>query len=419
MITFVFKSVICLTLLFGFYHLFLRNTKVFNFNRFYLLFSLVFALIIPFITIRINLNLPINSNLQGLSNVTDILIKGEETNAGPINAFSFQELLIVIYFIVSSILLLRFTFNIYKIIKLIRTCPKVKNFDNQIILVENKILPYSFFRYIFIYRSDYEKGRIKKELLIHEQVHCLEYHSVDILIIELVNIFLWFNPFLRLFRKAIQLNHEFLADNKVLSSCELSEYQNTLLNLVFRNNSTYLASNFNYSLTKKRLIMMTKNNSSGKAIIRKIAAFHLFLILAITLTFGQEIKQHNDLMNFQNEWWYPILKKLNIEPSGFNNFDGIFEMGSKNVINNGIVTLEDAFFLIKKDYGYIIIKSPLAYHDTETNTIKAAQGTIEYYYDDSKNNLPRNTMSLKVFEIQIKGGGGDYFKAEEMISNSL
>ena len=54
-------------------------------------------------------------------------------------------------------------------------------------------------------------------------------------------------------------NHEYLADDKVLEDHDLSKYQNTLKTLVFRNNSTYLASNFNYSLTKKRLIMMTKH----------------------------------------------------------------------------------------------------------------------------------------------------------------
>jgi len=284
MLAFVFKSALCLATLFGFYHFFLRNINAFNFNRFYLLFSLIFAITIPFITIRINTY----SNLQGFSNVTGILIKGEKIIAEPISVITFQELLIILYFIVSAILLLRFALNIYKIIKLIRTSPKVENFDNHIILIENKILPYSFFQYIFVYRSDYEKGIIKKELIIHEQVHCLEYHSVDILIIELVNIFLWFNPFLRLFRKAIQLNHEFLADNKVLSSCELGEYQNTLLNLVFRNNSTYLASNFNYSLTKKRLIMMAKINSNNKVVLRKIAVIPLFFILALTLSLTKD-----------------------------------------------------------------------------------------------------------------------------------
>jgi hypothetical protein len=73
-----------------------------------------------------------------------------------------------------------------------------------------------------------------------------------------------------------------------LSTFELDDYQNTLLNLVLRNNSACLASNFNYSLTKKRLIMMNKKSIKDWMILRKITIIPLFLILVVTLAFAQE-----------------------------------------------------------------------------------------------------------------------------------
>lgn len=292
MITYVIKSTICLTVLYGFYHLSLLNRKVFEFNRFYLLFSLLFALIIPLITIRINIpvnfTMPVNPEINGFSNVVGgfVPIQGDAIIAEPVHYLTFQNALLILYIIISGILLVRFILNIYKIRKLIHASPIIIG-NPKIVLVEKQTLPYSFLRYIFVNRSDYENELIEKELIIHERTHCTQYHSVDIVLIELVKIFLWFNPILWLFRKAIQLNHEFLADNKVLSNHDLSDYQNTLINLVFRNNSTYLASNFDYSLTKKRLIMMTKHDSLRKAIYIKIAAVPLFLVLAIPLTFSQ------------------------------------------------------------------------------------------------------------------------------------
>jgi len=350
------------------------------------------------------MNLPVNSNIQGFSNITGSIIQGEQIIAEPIHYLTLQNILIIIYLFVSLVLLLRFIINIYKIIRQIRTGSIVDNFNTQIVLVENKTLPHSFFRYIFVNCSDYENGKIENELIIHEQTHCLQYHSIDIIIIELVKIVLWFNPLLWFFRKAIQLNHEFLADNKVLSTHGLNDYQNTLLNLVFRNNSSYLASNFNYSLTKKRLIMMTKNNSLNKAISRKIAAISLFLILSVTLTFSQEFKQNDSMMNYQNEWWYPILKKHNLEPSGFNNFDKIFEMGTKNSINNKIVTLENAFFLIKPlGDEYVIIKSPLAYHNLDKNTIEGDEGTMETFKINSGDAKPFAKHQFKKFIYQLNG----------------
>lgn len=68
-------------------------------------------------------------------------------------------------------------------------------------------------------------------------------------------------------------------------------------------------------------------------------------------------------MNFENEWWFPILQKHDIKLTAFNNFDDVFENVTTNSIDNRIVTLTDALFIIKEGDGYKILKSPLAYHD--------------------------------------------------------
>ena len=403
MIEFVIKSTICQIVLFGFYHFFLQNVKIPVFNRFYLLFSLIFTLLIPLINIRLNLNLAVSPDIHGLSNATGILIQGEKLTTMPIHKITFQSLLTIEYIFVSSLLLLRFILNIYKIVRLIRTSTILNNSRTHIVLVEGKTLPYSFFRYIFLNHSDYESGRVEKELIIHEQTHCIQYHSIDILIIEFAKIIFWFNPFIWLFHKAIQLNHEYLADNKVLSTCDLNDYKNTLLKLVLRNNSTYLASNFNYSLTKKRLIMMTQRNSSDVAIFRKLATVPLFLILLITFAIGQNNKPIiGNVMSIENEWWYPILKKHNIEPSGFNNYEKVFEMGSKNSINNKVVTLENAFFLIRtNDDNYHILKSPLAFHDLDKNIISCDDGIIETFSLNSNNIKPLHKKIFKKLILKI------------------
>jgi len=148
--------------------------------------------------------------------------------------------------------------------------------------------------------------------------------------------------------------------------------------------------------------MITKSRPLHNAILRKIATIPIFLTLAITLTFSQEIKQKDNGINFQNEWWYPILIKHHIEPSGFNTFDGVFEMGTKNSINNRVVTLENAFFLTKPDsVGYYIIKSPLAYHDLDKNLISGDTGIMERYNLKSEEIKSINTLHFKDFMIRV------------------
>ncbi len=55
MITYIFKSSLSLIILFGLYWFLLRKEKLFVFNRFFLVASVVFSLIVPFISIPVNL----------------------------------------------------------------------------------------------------------------------------------------------------------------------------------------------------------------------------------------------------------------------------------------------------------------------------------------------------------------------------
>ena len=109
-------------------------------------------------------------------------------------------------------------------------------------------------------------------------------------------------------------------------------------------------------------------------------------------------------MNYQKSWWYPILKKHNIEPRGFNTFDPVFEMGTTNSINDKIVTLKNAIFLIRQDSNsYNIIKSPLAYHNLDKKTIEAEEGTMKSYYTTSKDTVLIATYTFRNLTYQIVG----------------
>jgi bla regulator protein blaR1 len=288
MILFFIKSTVCLFMLYGFYHFFLRNQKILLFNRFYLVFSLFFSIITSLIVIPVKSDYALNANIDKFTTTTGYFIKGNTIIENTYALFTFQNILFSFYVVITSILLIRFALNIFRLLNKIKKNKKVFYQKTSLVLTRERSLPYSFFKYVFVNRSDYENGKIEKELLMHEEAHGLQYHSIDIIIIELINVFLWFNPAIWLIKKAILLNHEFLADSTVLSTVELADYQYTLLNLVLRNNSTCLASNFNYSLTKKRLIMMNKETKKNCAILRKVTIIPLFLILVVTLTFSRE-----------------------------------------------------------------------------------------------------------------------------------
>jgi N-acetylmuramoyl-L-alanine amidase len=94
------------------------------------------------------------------------------------------------------------------------------------------------------------------------------------LFIEFLKVIFWFNPIFIFYKKAIQLNHEFLADDEIVRTYNnVPFYQNLLLQKGNGNQTIYLASNLNYLVTKKRLIMMTKCTSKRIAILKKVAIF--------------------------------------------------------------------------------------------------------------------------------------------------
>ena len=77
-------------------------------------------------------------------------------------------------------------------------------------------------------------------------------------------------------------------------------------------------------------------------------------------------------------------------------------MGSTNSIDNKIVTLEDAIFIIKQSSDkYLIIRSPLAYHNLTTKMIEGKEGTFDIYSFNSPDLKPIEKYSLQNFKYQI------------------
>ena len=176
------------------------------------------------------------------------------------------------YVIITTILLARFFFNLYKILSTSRLHQTVKYKTATIVLIKEELTPHSFLHYIFLNKEDYLNDDIEQEILIHEYAHVQQRHSVDLLCMEIIQLICWFNPLLFFYRKAIQLNHEFLADEAVINSSKnIYNYQCLLLHEASKKKSFTLTSQFNYSITKKRILMMTKSKSTWNAWCRQIA----------------------------------------------------------------------------------------------------------------------------------------------------
>ena len=288
MIDFIFKSTASLLVLLIVYHLLLENEKMHHFNRFYLLFAIVFSFIVPFITIEViqEITTPIRTQ-------SNIEIEGETIAIIDDSVNYWLYSMYTLYGIITSILLIRFGRNILKLHKKAKSIESIAYQNSKLVLVKEQTLPYTFLNNIFINETEYNSRKIEPELFTHELIHVTQKHTLDILFIETLKVLFWFNPILIFYKKAIQLNHEFLADEKVVESYNnVPFYQNLLIAKANANPTYYLASNLNYSVTKKRLIMMTKTTSKTILLLKKITLIPVFTALTFFICV-QAVAQKN------------------------------------------------------------------------------------------------------------------------------
>ena len=272
MIAYLVKSGLCLAILLAFYHLVLEREKMHQFNRFYLLGSVLFSFLVPFVIIYVEAD-PVLAEEITKANANIISITENSVDA---NTWGFTEYAIITYLSITFLMLLRFIKSLIDILLKIRQNQIISYKKAKLVLVNDDILPHTFWNFIFISKEEYLSKKVEKELFTHELTHVTQRHTLDVLIIEALQIVLWFNPFFYPLKKAIQLNHEFLADDKVIASHQdIPKYQYLLLDKAAWKNTYYLASNLNYSLTKKRLLMMKTQNSKSTILWKKLAIIPL------------------------------------------------------------------------------------------------------------------------------------------------
>lgn len=272
---YLLKSTACLATLFLFYKLFLEGQNMHKFKRFYLLAALVLSFGIPLITFTTYIQVPIaiyKTPLEyGNINTTETI--AEPTNYWPYLIWSIYGLGVLIFSI-------KFFKNSTNLFLKIKQNPKQRLENHTNVLLTEKTTPHTFLSYIFLNKKAYQHKQIPKEVLLHEITHAKQKHSIDVLLIEVLQVIFWFNPLIYFIKHAIKLNHEFLADQAVLNQgADTINYRKILL--AFSSNATepQMANSINYSSIKKRFTVMKKRTSKRSVVLRSLLLIPLAALL--------------------------------------------------------------------------------------------------------------------------------------------
>lgn len=385
MIAYIIKFVLCSGFLYSFYKVFLERESMYKINRFYLLLALIFAIIAPLY----KMELPITENEMQLSPELIAYLMSNPQLLQKDTGFTWTDALDWIYSLVGIGLAIRFIINIMAIIYRIQQDEKYELEDLTIVLDQQSKQPFSFLHYIFLPKENY--AEIHPNLIQHEKAHCIQKHSWDILFLEIYQIIFWFNPFVYLYKKSIQLNHEFLADEYVLQNdVDLKMYQHQILDCIATESQHSVASHFNFILTKKRLLMMTKNTSKRKIGFLSFASLPFILsafVLFSQKTFAQEVEQkakkvENSLNQTIEKTLYEKTKKTVKQR---------FEENSKDSIKN-----LDSYLIKNLDYSQtdIELKNQIK---TENLTIIGNNISKQLNFpDELKSISPQDILSIIV-----------------------
>ena len=161
----------------------------------------------------------------------------------------------------ASALLLRMLVQLAVVCRLAGRGKRMEWHGVRVLAVEGDNVPFSFFRWIFVQPGNHSEGELE-EILAHEQAHVRQWHSLDVVVSELLCCLFWFNPAVWLAKRCVRQNLEFLADRAVVySGFDRKNYQYHLLRLSYGVNIGQIVNNFNVSPLKKRIMMMNKKKS--------------------------------------------------------------------------------------------------------------------------------------------------------------
>ncbi|MCX6560514.1 MAG: hypothetical protein NTZ26_08355 [Candidatus Aminicenantes bacterium] len=269
------KAALGLSLFYALYVVFLRNETHFHLNRGFLIAALALSFLIP--------AFPVASPFRTASAILDWM----PSPAGPLPArgLGLLDVLAVVYAAGALAFLIRFGAHLVRLASVIRKSGIRRRNGTRIVAVGAEFSPFSFLGFVFLNERGLEPGDLRR-ILAHERIHIRQLHSLDLLLMELAVVLVWFNPLVWPFKKSLQETHEYLADAGVIAQgFGGSGYRRLVFEQHVGARLFGVGNSFKQSLIKRRMTMMSRNRSAGvsrwKCLLAVPAALALVALFAV------------------------------------------------------------------------------------------------------------------------------------------
>jgi beta-lactamase regulating signal transducer with metallopeptidase domain len=365
--TYIIEASVCIAVFYLFYILLLHKETGFKFTRLYLVSAILISMLLPLN--KFSIDIFESSSIQQIQNLEkQNLNQSNSVNSNPreeepniskasnsiSTAIDYLLWTRIIYYIVFAGVLLRLFIGLAMIYSYYWKSGKERLKSFKIIKNEQLKNSFSFFNIIFINPKDLTDNEIQS-IVAHENIHVSQYHTLDIILVELLSAVMWFNPFVWLLRKSLRQVHEYLADEGVLNiGFDRLEYQALLINQVAESRLVSLATSFNQSQIKNRIFMMTKLNSVNKTKLKILALVPITALLLISIACVNGQNKTNVVTAVEpvkmNVLYLGVDNPVRIAASGFETSDLSVS------IDNGTITGSNGEYVIQpKQAGSAVV----------------------------------------------------------------
>ena len=292
------------------YDLFLKQETYHQWNRAYLLLALAAGLIIP--GIHLPEGAPVVLQAGSALNLPSLDFSATQSTAAQLSipAYTATHSLNWIWLIyvsgvaLSLLLLLK---DAIKLIILYRKGRKQQLGAFTVVETNKPAGPFSLFHLIFISNWHMHTEAEWQMILQHEYRHARLKHGVDLLLLHALQTILWFHPLVYIFKRKLQLIHEYQADE--IARDNYTTYGAFLLEQNLMNTAPTFAHSFHHSPIKNRIIMLTKTASARSKKAKYLLAIPMclaFVLACSVKSFSHEKVRNGNKETFKgNVFEYP------------------------------------------------------------------------------------------------------------------
>ena len=406
------------------YRLLLRRETFHGLKRGALMLSLVLSYVLPLIVITVHRDVrespaaqiitteqPVSAPINQIKPIfpvaeTSATVPVVNTESAAIQApvqkdktaVLFQILLAAYLAGLAVMLVLRIR-SIFKVSAIARGGETVERGDGyRIVVTDKNVSPFSWLGTIVLSEKDY--AGIDANVLRHEKSHIAHGHPLELMLVDFMSLFQWFNPAVWVLRRDLCLVHEQQADADVLNSLsDARPYQFMLLSQSQGGLAFNIVASFNGNGVESRIDMMNRKRSGRRQMLRFL---YLPLVMCISLTLTANVAYDKISAEPETEVQPDSIIGVNI----FTTKMGELPFGGVPTRTDG---KEYLYYLDGKRVDKATIEN-LSYSDIKSQTLVRDKAAVDLYGSEAENGV--------IVYITNSGSAGDSDTNQSAVSNN-